>query len=99
MMRLMFTEPGERNELGRATMLGVNFAVGMATFSFLGYWIDSKRGEGAIVFTLLGVLLGLGYGAYETWIVIRELNAKAKKAAEGRKDTPPAPETGHEGLD
>jgi hypothetical protein len=97
-MRLIFTEPGARNELGRATMLGVNFAVGMATFSFLGYWIDGKRGEGAIFFTLLGVLLGLGYGAYETWIVIRELNAKAMKATEGRKDTPSAPEPG-DGLD
>lgn len=98
-MRMMFTGPGERNELGRATMLGVNFAVGMATFSFLGYWIDSKRGEGSIFFTLLGVMLGLGYGAYETWIVIRDLNAKAKKATEGRKDTAPAPENRRDRLD
>jgi hypothetical protein len=80
MMRVLFTGPGERNELGRALMLGMNFAVGMAVFSFLGYYLDSKRGEGAILFTLCGIALGLAYGAYEVWIVIRMLKEQARKA-------------------
>ena len=65
MMRSIFTGPGERNELGRAVMLGMNFAVGMAVFSFLGYYIDQKRGDGAILFTVCGILAGLGYGGLD----------------------------------
>ena len=87
MMRSIFTGPGERNELGRAVMLGMNFAVGMAVFSFLGYYIDQKRGDGAILFTVCGILAGLGYGAYEVWIVIRMLNEQAKKALESGQNS------------
>lgn len=79
MMRKIFTEPGQRNELGRALMLGMNFAVGMAVCSFLGYYIDRKRGDDALLFTVCGILLGLAYGAYEVWIVIRMLNDQANK--------------------
>jgi hypothetical protein len=88
MMRKVFTGPGERNELGRALMLGMNFAVGMAVFSFLGYYIDQQRGEGAILFTVVGILLGLAYGAYEVWIVIRMLNEQARKATTPRSKDP-----------
>jgi hypothetical protein len=87
MMKKIFTGPGERNELGRALMLGMNFAVGMAVFAFLGYYIDSKRGAGAMAFTVVGIGLGLAYGAYEVWIVIRMLNEQARKATTpGSKD-------------
>lgn len=75
MMRVVFQGPGRQNELGRALMLGMNFAVGMAVFSFLGYYIDQKRGGGAIAFTIAGILAGLAYGAYEVWIVIRMLTS------------------------
>ena len=88
----MFTEPGGRNELGRALMLGMNFAVGMAAFTFLGYYIDGKRGGGAIFFTLVGIVMGLGYGAYETWIVIRDLNETARKKMESGAGLPPEDE-------
>lgn len=91
MMRKLFTGPGERNELGRALMLGMNFAVGMAMFSFLGYYIDQRRGNGAMFFTVCGILLGLAYGAYEVWIVIRMLNEQARKA------TTPRPKDQREG--
>lgn len=86
MMRKLFTGPGERNEFGRALMLGMNFAVGMAVFSFLGYYIDRKRGDEAMLFTICGILLGLAYGAYEVWIVIRLLNAQARKATKGQRE-------------
>jgi len=91
MMRKIFTGPGERNELGRALMLGMNFAVGMAVFSFAGYYIDSKRGEGGLLFTVCGIVLGLAYGAYEVWIVIRMLNEQARNA------TNPTPKDQKEG--
>jgi F0F1-type ATP synthase assembly protein I len=83
MMRVVFSGPGERNEMGRALMLGMNFAVGMAVFSFLGYFIDQKRGDGAIFFTVVGIVAGLAYGAYEVWIVIRMLNAQVRKVEGG----------------
>ena len=85
MMRVVFSGPGERNEMGRALMLGMNFAVGMAVFSFLGYFIDQKRGDGAILFTVAGIVAGLTYGAYEVWIVIRMLNEQVKAAEDRRK--------------
>ena len=83
MMRVVFSGPGERNEMGRALMLGMNFAVGMAVFSFLGYFIDQKRGDGAIFFTVVGIVAGLAYGAYEVWIVIRMLTSGVKSPESG----------------
>lgn len=86
-MRIVFSGPGERNEMGRALMLGLNFAVGMAVFAFLGYYIDQKRGDGAILFTVAGIVAGLAYGAYEVWIVIRMLNEQARKSGGGHRTT------------
>ena len=79
----------ERSDLGRAVTLGMSFAIGMAVFSFLGYYIDQKRGPGSMLFTIFGIILGLSYGAYEVWIVIRMLNEEAKKAMEHRSPPPP----------
>jgi len=89
MLNKLFPMP--TGELGQAVMLGMNFAVGMAVFSFAGFYIDQKRGSGAILFTLIGIVLGLGYGAYEVWKVIRILNAQA---AEHCRPKPPATEAG-----
>ncbi len=82
MIKQVFMRPSERSELGRAVMLGLNFGVGMAVFTFLGYYIDYRRGGTSIFFTVCGMLAGLGYGAYEVWMVIRMLNAQAKRAIE-----------------
>lgn len=70
----------DRSELNQALTLGLNFAVGMAVFSFAGYAIDRRRGEDCLLFTVLGMGLGLGYGAYEVWKVIRVLNRQAEEA-------------------
>jgi hypothetical protein len=51
---------------------------GMAIFAFLGYWIDQKRGEVGI-FTLAGMLLGVGYCFYEAWKFIRRKDKKSIK--------------------
>ncbi len=54
----------------------MQLAVGMAVFAGGGYWLDRRRG-GGVAFTLAGIGLGLFYGGYEVWKVVRELNAKA----------------------
>jgi len=82
-----------QTELSQAVMLGVNWAVGMAVFTFAGYWIDQKRG-GGLIFTVAGILLGLAYGAYEVWKLVRALNAHAQGVinahAARHPDEPPA---------
>jgi hypothetical protein len=78
-----FLAPDGRSELGQAVMLGTNFAVGMAVFSFIGWYIDQKRG-GGLLFTFFGMAMGLAYGGYEVWKVVRMLNAQARNAC-----TPP----------
>jgi hypothetical protein len=64
----------------RAIALGMNLAAGMAVFTFLGYWIDTRRGGGPGPWTLAGMFTGLLYGAYEVWKVVRPLNRENNKA-------------------
>lgn len=80
-------QDGNLGDLGRAITLGLTFAVGVAVFSFGGFLLDQRRG-GGILFTLVGLLLGLALGAYETWRVIQMLNEKAAKYG---ANPPPAP--------
>ncbi|MEI7435246.1 MAG: AtpZ/AtpI family protein [bacterium] len=56
-----------------ALTLGFSMAVGMGIFAGLGWWLDRRRG-GGVVWTLIGVGVGLLYIAYETWKVVREVN-------------------------
>ena len=57
--------------------IGLNMAVGMAFFSFIGYWIDKKlNGNG--IWTLAGMFAGFAYCGYEGWKLIRNLNQKSK---------------------
>jgi hypothetical protein len=69
---------GSRNELWQAVGLGTTLAVGMAGFSLIGYLIDRKRG-GGVLFTLCGMVMGLLYGGYEVWKVVRILSQQDKK--------------------
>ena len=81
--------PGlERSELSQAVTLGLACAVGMAVFTFAGYWVDQKRG-GGLFFTLTGMVLGLAYGAYEVWKVIRLLNAQVQPVTRERTGVVP----------
>ena len=90
MWKQIILPPEQRSEMGRAVMMGLNFAVGMAVFTFLGYYIDQRRGGGSILFTVCGMVLGLAYGAYEAWMVIRILNHQARQAtSRGRKGRAP----------
>lgn len=77
MWKQLFKHPNARSDISQALTLGTTFAVGMALFSFAGFKIDQRRGDG-ILFTLLGMFLGLAFGAYETWRVITFLNQQAQ---------------------
>jgi F0F1-type ATP synthase assembly protein I len=63
---------------GTAIMLGLNMAVGVVVFTLAGYWVDQKRGGGK-AWTLCGIFMGLFYGAYEVWKVVRQLNRKTSE--------------------
>jgi hypothetical protein len=56
-----------------AISLGFNMAAGMGFFTFIGYKIDQKQGGGN-AWTLAGMFLGLVYGVYEIWKLIRQKN-------------------------
>ncbi len=81
----MIPPESERNRAATsaALNLGLQWAAGMALCAGAGYHIDRKRGGGS-AFTLAGILLGLVYGTYELWKVVRAFNEADKK-----KDGPP----------
>jgi len=66
-------ELAKRSALVSAISLGTNLAVGMAVFASLGYFVDKRTGGGSL-FTLMGIFLGLFYGAYEVWKVVKDMN-------------------------
>jgi len=68
-------QAGRGLTLGSVTGLGLDMAVGMAVFAFLGYWVDYKRDTGPF-WTLWGVFLGLAYCAYEVWKVVRLIDTE-----------------------
>ena len=79
-MGLFLQDDARKKELysfyGTAISLGLNMAVGVVVFTLAGYWLDQRRGGGK-AWTLCGIFLGLFYGAYEVWKVVRQLNRKA----------------------
>ena len=66
--------------LAAAIGLGTQLAVGMAVFTGLGYWLDRRKGGDGLLFTLLGIGLGLFYGGYEVWKVLRLLKDESTSA-------------------
>jgi hypothetical protein len=66
---------------GRAFGLALDMAVGMLAFTLLGHYVDQKRGGGR-GWTLTGMFVGLLYGAYEVWKVVRQIErAEAERKA------------------
>lgn len=61
-----------------ALSLGTQLAAGMVFFAGLGYYADYRRG-GGVLFTVIGMFAGLGYGGYEVWKLVRQLNAEARE--------------------
>lgn len=84
--RQLKTGPKAR-KYGPALSLGANLTAGMLAFTFIGYSIDKRFGEGE-TFTLIGLFLGLAYGGYEVWKVVRYLQreeARTEKDEEGEE--------------
>jgi F0F1-type ATP synthase assembly protein I len=65
-----------QRKYGNLMSLGFQLAAGIAGFVLLGYFIDQKRGQDKIAFTILGMLLGFSYCAYEIWKLVKKLNEK-----------------------
>ncbi|MDF7823151.1 AtpZ/AtpI family protein [Pontiellaceae bacterium B12227] len=61
-----------------AVGFGSSFAGGMAVFGLGGHWLDRKTGH-EYLFTLLGIGLGLLYGAWELWKLITISNRQAER--------------------
>ena len=80
------TKPKSRKYLPYSS-LGINLVAGMAVFSTLGYYIDQKRGGGQ-AWTLVGMFLGLFYGGYEVWKLIRQSDLD-DTTADRSIDSPP----------
>jgi hypothetical protein len=57
--------------------LSLNWAAGMLLCTLGGVFLDRKTG-GGYGWTLGGMFMGLLYGAYETWKVIRALNRQER---------------------
>ena len=87
----------ERRFARDALTLGTTLVVGMVLFSLGGYWIDRRRG-GGIAFTIVGMCLGLAYGAYEVWRVIRILDGGSSSGTSGgqARRMDPDPRAGHD---
>jgi hypothetical protein len=72
--------------------LGSSFAVAMALFAWLGLQVDLRTGLSPFG-VLAGVFLGLFYGAYEVWKLVRREDKGMPKGSDGAKDDPS--ESGH----
>ncbi|HAR67779.1 MAG TPA: hypothetical protein DCR55_16460 [Lentisphaeria bacterium] len=56
---------------GQALSFGYTFTAGVLTFTFLGVWIGKKMNWPQEAGVLGGLFMGLFYGAYELWKLIR----------------------------
>ena len=54
---------------------GTNFAGGMGILCYIGYRMDAHYGTD-MAWTVVGAVLGLIFGAYELWKVIRWIQAR-----------------------
>jgi F0F1-type ATP synthase assembly protein I len=75
--------PGASEGVGAALSLGTTMAAGMIVFAGLGWWLDRARGSG-VFWTVVGLLLGFGFGLYEAWKAIRQIDPH--KAPQKGKD-------------
>ena len=58
--------------------IGLNVAVGIGGFTYLGYWLDKKQETAFWIF--VGLALGLFYLGYEIWKLIKDTNDQHKRS-------------------
>ncbi|MCC5846746.1 MAG: AtpZ/AtpI family protein [Verrucomicrobia bacterium] len=63
-------DPPDGNRTHPGVLFGSSFAVAMGLFGWLGHLWDEKTGR-APLGVLLGISVGLIYGAYEVWKLVR----------------------------
>ena len=68
--------------------LSLNWAAGMILCTLGGAFLDRRTGGGH-GWTLAGMFVGLLYGAYETWKVVRAIN-RQQAEDDARRKHPPA---------
>ena len=56
--------------------LGTQLLAGFVVFTWLGWWLDRRRGGGTAC-TLAGIFMAFAYGGYEVWKLVRALNREA----------------------
>ncbi len=82
---------GSLGAAGKYAGIGLQFALSILVFLYLGQWVDRKLGTG--IFMLLGVLVGFGaafYSIYRSLMADQrrdEEEAAAVKRAESSRDT------------
>jgi hypothetical protein len=64
--------PPQRRNLAAGVVLGYQLTAGMLIFTLIGYWIGGKTGA-TQTGTLAGMFMGLLYGGYEVWKLVRQL--------------------------
>lgn len=64
---------------GSAIALGTNMVAGIALFTFLGYKLDQLKGGEGRGGTLAGMFMGLFYGGYEVWKLVRQLQSMSEE--------------------
>ena len=60
---------------------GTNFAGGMAILCFIGVRMDAHYGTD-VLWTVVGAVIGLIFGAYELWKVIRWIQTREESDGE-----------------
>lgn len=83
-----------RSATGRAVAMGFELASGVGLFTFIGFWVDRRRGT-APFWTLAGAAVGLLYVAYAIWKLLRWLDAECRAAAARRAAPAGPPGRGH----
>lgn len=76
---------GDGSRFGAAISLGTNFTAGMLVFTFLGIQAGKRFGH-PDAWTLAGLFLGLLYGGYEVWKIVRLTNQTEDPRDEQRGD-------------
>ncbi len=80
----------EDRRLNPAVGFGTSFAAGMAIFGLGGHWLDVKYGQEHL-FSLIGIGLGLLYGAWEIWKLIAISNPQVESDEVNETDSAETP--------
>ncbi|MDF3128798.1 AtpZ/AtpI family protein [Kiritimatiellaeota bacterium B1221] len=81
--------------MSSAVLLGSSFAFAMGLFALLGHRWDEKH-DSEPLGVLVGVSLGLLYGGYEVWKVVRVTGAEPSRSVKGEAEEPSRPSKGDE---